>query len=192
MNSNYENKCTFFPWTFKVEENKVHLFFGSDAFWGRYEPFVIFLLEGFFGTFRKRQNYHNSPGWTLIMKISALLFLQLSKLKKIKCLYFLDQTPFEGDMSLFSFFTCEGFTGSFRKQQNYYKSPGWSLIVKISTLLFLELLKLKKIKCLYFLDQTPFEGDLSLLSVFDLRGFPVPLENDKIAITHQDELWSRK
>ena len=166
------------------------LFFGLDIIWGRYEPFlIVFTSEVFSCTFRKQQNYHNSPGWTLIMKMSVLLFLQLSKSKKIKCLYFLDQTPFEGDMSLLSFFTHEGFSGSFRKQQNYYKSPGWSLIMKISALLFLELLKLKRIKCLYFLDQTPFEWDLSLLSFFDLRGFTVPLENDKITITHQDKLW---
>ena len=31
--------------------------------------------------------------------MSALFLLQLSKLKKIKCLYFLDQTSFEGDIS---------------------------------------------------------------------------------------------
>ena len=37
------------------------------------------------------------------MKISAFFPLQLLKLKKIKCLYFLDPTSFEGDMSILSF-----------------------------------------------------------------------------------------
>ena len=59
--------------------------------------------EGFSGAFMKRQSYHSSPGWALIMKRSALLFLQLWKLKEIKCLYFLDQTSFEGDMSCLTF-----------------------------------------------------------------------------------------
>ena len=34
MNSDHENECTFPSSTFKVEENKVPLFFGSDAFEG--------------------------------------------------------------------------------------------------------------------------------------------------------------
>ena len=36
----HENKCTF-PSTFRVDENKVPLFFGLDVIWGRYELFVI-------------------------------------------------------------------------------------------------------------------------------------------------------
>ena len=41
MNSDHENECTFPSSTFKVEENKVPLFFGSDIIWGRYKLFVI-------------------------------------------------------------------------------------------------------------------------------------------------------
>ena len=37
------------------------------------------------------------------MKISALFLLQLFKLKKLKCLYFLDLTSFKGDMSFSPF-----------------------------------------------------------------------------------------
>ena len=37
------------------------------------------------------------------MKMSALFHLQLLKLKKIKCLYFLGQTSFEEDISSLSF-----------------------------------------------------------------------------------------
>ena len=48
MNSDHENKCTLISSTFEVEENKVPLFFGSDAIWGRYQPFVIiWLVRGF-------------------------------------------------------------------------------------------------------------------------------------------------
>ena len=49
--------------------------------------------------FMKQQNDHNSPGWTLILKIKTLLFLQLSKLKKIKCHYFFDPTSDNWDIS---------------------------------------------------------------------------------------------
>ena len=52
----------------------------------------------------KPQNYHISLDLPQIKKISALSYLQLLKLKKIKCLYFLDWTLFEGDMSVMSFF----------------------------------------------------------------------------------------
>ena len=49
MNSDHENKCTFISPTFKVEENKMPLFFWSDVTWARYELFVIFgLVMGFF------------------------------------------------------------------------------------------------------------------------------------------------
>ena len=34
-------KCTLVSSTFKVEENKVPLFFRTDVIWGRYEFFVI-------------------------------------------------------------------------------------------------------------------------------------------------------
>ena len=37
------------------------------------------------------------------MKMSALFLVQHLKLKKIKCLYFLDQISFEGDISSLSF-----------------------------------------------------------------------------------------
>ena len=41
--------------------------------------------------------------WHPIKKITPLSFPQLSKLKKMKCLDFLDQTSFEGDMSFLTF-----------------------------------------------------------------------------------------
>ena len=82
MASDHENKCTFIHPTFKVEENKVPLFFGL------YVIFCFATCDQMFDVFMKPQNEYNSPGWPLIMKISALLFLQLSKLKKIKCPYF--------------------------------------------------------------------------------------------------------
>ena len=41
MISDHENESTFPSSTFKVEENKVPLFFGSDIIGGRYELFVI-------------------------------------------------------------------------------------------------------------------------------------------------------
>ena len=48
MNSDQENECTFSSWTFKVEDSKVSIFFGSDVNWWRYEPFFIFwLVRGF-------------------------------------------------------------------------------------------------------------------------------------------------
>ena len=73
--------------------------------------------------------------------------------------------------------------------QNYHISLDWPQIKKITALTFLQLLKLKEIKCLYFLDWTSFEGDMSRFSLFlRVRGFPVPLGNNKITITHQDEL----
>ena len=65
------------------------------------------------------------------------------------------------------FVTSEGFYVIFMKQQTYHNSPGWPLIVKMSTLFLLQLLKLKKIKCLYFLDYTSFEEDISFLSFYD-------------------------
>ena len=40
----------------------------------------------------KNQNHHISIDLPQIEKITAYSFLQLLKLKKIKCLYFLDQT----------------------------------------------------------------------------------------------------
>ena len=118
----------------------------------------------------KTQDRHISLNWPPIEKISALSYLQLLKLKKIKCLYFLDWTLFEGDMSVMSFFGLWGFFGIFLNQQYDHNSPGSTLIMKISALLFLQLLKLKKIKCLYFLGQTPFEGNMSLLSFSDMWG----------------------
>ena len=59
--------------------------------------------ERFSSLLVKHQNYHNSPGSTLITKMSAFFPLQLLKLKKIKSHYFLDPTSFEGDMSILSF-----------------------------------------------------------------------------------------
>jgi hypothetical protein len=115
--------------------------------------------EGFSSTFTKLQNFHNSPGWTLIMKISALLILQLLKMKKIKCLYILDQTSFEEDMSFLSFRNLwfvisyiHGTTNIVIKQQNSHKSTEWPLISyhEKSALIYLQLLKLEKIMSLYF------------------------------------------
>ena len=124
--------------------------------------------QGLSGSFTKQQNDHNSPGWPLITKISALSFLHLSKLKKIKCLYFLDPTSFEGDMSFLSFCDFWEVFWYLHKLQNYHNSPGWTLVMKMSALFILQLLKLKKIKCLYFLDQMSFDGEMTFFKFFDL------------------------
>ena len=53
--------------------------------------------------FMKEQNGRNSLGLPMIMKISALSFLQLSKLDIVKCPYFWDQTSYNWDMNFLSF-----------------------------------------------------------------------------------------
>ena len=65
--------------------------------------------------------------------------------------------------ALSHFQTCKVFSSTFMKQQNYNNSAQWTLIMKISTLLFLQLLKLKKIKCPYFFVQTSYYWDISFL-----------------------------
>ena len=54
--------------------------------------------------------------------------------------------------------------------------------MKMSALFLLQLLKLKKIKCLYFLDQTSFEEDISSLSFCDFMKIPeTPLTSHKMS-----------
>ena len=100
MMSDQKNKDTLFSSTFKVEENNVPLFFWSNI--------ILWLLRGFQVSSWIDKITKNSTEWTLIMKISPLLFLQLLKLKKIMCLYFLDQTSFDGDFSFLSFCYLQG------------------------------------------------------------------------------------
>ena len=63
----------------------------------------FFNLLGVVWSCMKQQNDNNTPGWPLIIKISALLFLQLSKLKKIKCPYFFNWRSIQWDMAILWF-----------------------------------------------------------------------------------------
>ncbi len=56
------------------------------------------------------------------------------------------------------------------------------MIMKMSALFLFQLLKLKKMKCLYFLDQTPFKGDISSFLSFDFMKMPEnPLTSHKMS-----------
>ena len=99
----------------------------------------------------KSQNFHNSPELPLIMKIRALSFLQLSKLKKIKCPHFFYQTSYNWDISIiYIFVNILDIQLKFSKKQKANISVIWHLIQKIKTLSILQLLKFEKIKCHYF------------------------------------------
>ena len=64
---------------------------------------------------------------------------------KMKGLYFFIKNHLSELGAFCYFFTCERLSSIFLKQQNDHNSPDWPLIMKISALLFLQLLELKKI-----------------------------------------------
>ena len=120
------------------------------------------------------------------LKNNRTFFSSTFKLKKIKWRIFLDKTSFEGDMSFLSFFTCEGFYITFVKQQNDHNSPGWTLIMKTSALSF----KVEENKVpLFFCIRHHLRELWAFCHFLTCQGFKVPLRIDRIAITHQDELW---
>ena len=58
----------------------------------------------------------------------------------------------------------------------------WTLIIKMSALFLLQLLKFKKIKCLYFFYQTYFEGDISSLLFCDfMKILETPLTSHEMS-----------
>ena len=148
--------------------------------------------EVFSSTFMKRQNYNNSPRWTLIMKISTLLFLQLLKLKKIKCPYFFVQTSDYWDISFLWFqnvcpYVHHQITNHKMSKSSYL--PRMMSDLKSKGTLFSSTLKVEENKVsLYFWSDVIWER-YDLIVLFRLvRGFPGSSWNDKINITHQDEL----
>ena len=87
-------------------------------------------------------------------------------MKKIKCLYFLDQTSFKGYISSLSycdFMKIPENPLEVTKWQKAHISLNFGQIQKIKALYFLQLWKLKKIKCPYFLDPTSYNWDMSIL-----------------------------
>ena len=90
MTSYPKNNYTLFSPTFKIEENKVPLLCWlvvKQMGYGHFEfsqDFVFRCLRD------KSRNGHRTLLRPLIQKIWKLNFLQLSKLKKIKCVYLLD------------------------------------------------------------------------------------------------------
>ena len=81
------------------------------------------------GIFMKPQNGHNSPGLPLIMKISAFLFHQHSKLKKIKCSHFHDQRSASWVMTIFGFMKTPDIHHKSKnhKMNIYYFTFGWNI-----------------------------------------------------------------
>ena len=83
------------------------------------------------------------------------------------CLYFLDQTSFEGDMSFLSFKNLwfgisyiHETTNIFMKQQNSHKSTEWPLIMKKCTYIPPNFKVGENNEPFFFLGQTSFEGDM--------------------------------
>ena len=169
MTSNPKNKGTLFSSTFKVEKINCGIWCHLWKVWA----FCHFVTsERFSSIFMKQQNYHNSPGWTLIMKMSAF-FLQLLKFKKTKCLYFLDQTSFEGDISFLSF--CDFmrilynlFTSHKMSKSSYL--PQMTSIPKNKGTLFSSTFKLKENKVTLFFGLDIIWGRYELFVIFDLWG----------------------
>ena len=144
----------------------------------------------------KQQKCDNTPGWPLIIKMSTLFLLQLLKLKKIKCLYFFDHTSFEEDIRFLSF--CDFMKilktplASNKMLKSWYL-PQMTSDQKNKGTLFSSTLKVEDKKVLLFFWLDINWGRYEPFVIFLLvGGFPVPLGNNKITITHQDELWSWK
>jgi hypothetical protein len=85
MNSDHENKYTFMSLTFKVEENKVPLFFRSDIILLRYKLFVI-------SKFMSICPLSNHQLQNVKKLISPLNDVWLFKLKKLKSSKFYQET----------------------------------------------------------------------------------------------------
>ena len=79
INSDPENKSTFIFQNFKVEENNMSLFFGSDVIWVRIWAFWhIVTCKGvsrYLHKTTRRQKAHISIKWCWIKQIKALYFL---------------------------------------------------------------------------------------------------------------------
>ena len=143
------------------------------------------------------EHLHFLPGKGKIGKNSKLPYLTRFNSNKSNSTFKVDEnkTPlfFRTDIiwgryELFVFFPCERFSGTYMKWQNSHNSPGWTLIIKKCTFIS-STFKVEENKVPFFLDQTWFEGDISFLYFFLLvKGFPVPSWNDRITITHKDEL----
>ena len=85
-----------------------------------------------------------------IKKIIVLCFLQLLKLKKIKCLYFFILWLVERDMAIFCFRGPFDYYFIMENQENGHIFANKTRNEKIKALYFLQLLKLEEIKCSYF------------------------------------------
>ncbi len=101
MLSDPKNKDTLFSSSFKVEETKVYLILWSEVNLVSYDYFVV---SWRYWTTTHKQNYkilisHLNDFWS--KKIKALYFLQLWKLKKLKCTYFHNQRSTWWVMTIF-------------------------------------------------------------------------------------------
>ena len=163
MVSNQENKVTLFSSTLKVDKNKVSLFSWFEVQWLRYSHFVLLIVCPMVRFGSEQQNCYISCIWPQIKKIRALYFLHLSKLKIIKCLYFLNLRSNEWDIVILLFLKGYQMGRSTSIWQSGYISGIWPDIQKIRTLYFLHLGKLKKIKCNYFLDLRSNDWDMVIL-----------------------------
>ena len=84
----FPRSCTLVFLTFKVEESKVHLFFDQTSYERVMSNSSSCDLWFDVPCLWKQQNDYILPRWCKIMKVSALSFLQLLKLKKIMWPYF--------------------------------------------------------------------------------------------------------
>ena len=87
--SNQKNKGTFLSLTFKVGEKKVPLVFWFEAHRLIYGHFLLSTIVRWLNDIGKWENGHISAPEPQIKKLKALSFLQLWKLKKGKCLFFI-------------------------------------------------------------------------------------------------------
>ena len=134
-----KKKYTFILFNFK----RKFLYFFIWHHLSEIRPFCTFVIcWQMFGIYWRQQIGHNSPDLPQIKKICALSFIKLLKLKKIPCLYFLDQMSSKLDMSNLSIGVfCKIFVikSHTTESQNAHISLIWHQMKKIRVLYFLQL-----------------------------------------------------
>ena len=144
----------------------------------------------------KQQNDHNSPGWPLIMKISALLLLQLLKLKKIKCPYFLHHTSYNWDMNFLIFFISD-YMSIIQSQTTMWKKVYISVkccLIKIYGHIFFNFKRWRNKSVLIFIilyhpgDLLPFCCFMNISVVF-MKIIDIHSQIPKWQIAHISVIW---
>ena len=96
------------------------------------------------------ENHHISSHEPKNKKVRALCFIQFLKFKKAKCLHFCHFWLLAWDIAIFWIWWELLVNGLNQDWESSNISAPEPKFIKVRTLCFLELLKLKKAKCLYF------------------------------------------